>query len=277
MAEPIPVPYADAGTPAAPETAVPEPLRFLIVDDERINLLVLRAILEHDGHQVIQAANGTEAVAAFAREQPDMVLMDVMMPVMDGYEATRRIKTLAGGRLVPVIFLTALTDEVALARCIEAGGDDFLTKPYNRVILQSKIGALLRLRELYRVRERLHDEILLHHRRLQQEQTIAECIFRKVVHRGCLDIPDIRYLISPAALFNGDLLLAARRPSGGLVVMLGDFTGHGLPAAVAALPTAEVFYVMTAKGYSIGYIVGEINQKLKSTLPPELFFAACLL
>jgi len=105
--------------------------------------------------------------------------MDVMMPVMDGYDATRRIKTLAGSHFVPVIFLTALTDEAALARCIEAGGDDFLTKPYNRVILQSKISALLRLRELYWVREKQRDEIQLHHQRLQQEQTLAERIFSK--------------------------------------------------------------------------------------------------
>ena len=262
---------------AIPATVALEPLRFLIVDDERTNLLVLRAILEHDGHQVIQASDGQEAVTAFERERPDIVLMDVMMPVMDGYEATRSIKTLAGSHFVPVIFLTALTDETALARCIEAGGDDFLTKPYNRVILRSKISALLRLRELYRVREQQRDEIQLHHQRLQQEQILAERIFSKVVHRGCLDSPAIRYLVSPVALFNGDLLLAARRPSGGLLVMLGDFTGHGLPAAVAALPAAEIFYEMTAKGYSIGEIVGEINQKLKAMLPPELFLAACLL
>jgi len=277
VAEPLPVPHPGPGTQSALETAALAPLRFLIVDDERTNLLVLRAILEHAGHQVIEADNGANAVLAFERERPDMVLMDVMMPVMDGYDATRRIKALAGSHFVPVIFLTALTDEAALARCIEAGGDDFLTKPYNRVILQSKISALLRLRELYWVREKQRDEIQLHHQRLQQEQTLAERIFSKVVHRGCLDSPAIRYLVSPVALFNGDLLLAARRPSGGLLVMLGDFTGHGLPAAVAALPAAEIFYEMTAKGYSIGEIVGEINHKLKSMLPPELFLAACLL
>lgn len=277
MAEPLPVPLPGAETQSALESAAQVPLRFLIVDDERTNLLVLRTILEHAGHQVIDADNGANAVLAFERERPDMVLMDVMMPVMDGYDATRRIKTLAGSHFVPVIFLTALTDEAALARCIEAGGDDFLTKPYNRVILQSKISALLRLRELYWVREKQRDEIQLHHQRLQQEQTLAERIFSKVVHRGCLDSPAIRYLMSPVALFNGDLLFAARRPSGGLLAMLGDFTGHGLPAAVAALPAAEIFYEMTAKGYSIGEIVGEINHKLKAMLPAELFLAACLL
>jgi CheY-like chemotaxis protein/serine phosphatase RsbU (regulator of sigma subunit) len=277
VAEPVRVPISGAGAQLTPETAARVPLRFLIVDDERINLMVLRAILEHDGHRVIQAANGLEAVAAFEHESPDMVLMDVMMPVLDGYEAARRIKTLAGARFVPVIFLTALTDEQSLARCVVAGGDDFLTKPYSRVILRSKISALVRLRELYRVREQQHDEILFHHRRLQQEQAIAERIFSKVVHSGCLDSPSIRYQISPVALFNGDLLLAARRPSGGLLVLLGDFAGHGLPAALGTLPTAEIFYVMTAKGYAVGDIVAEINHKLKTTLPPELFLATCLL
>jgi CheY-like chemotaxis protein/anti-sigma regulatory factor (Ser/Thr protein kinase) len=259
------------------ERVAGEPLRFLIVDDERINLLVLRAILEHDGHEVIQAANGAEAVDAFERARPDMVLMDIMMPVMDGYDATRRIKALAGRHFVPVIFLTALDDESALARCIEAGGDDFLTKPYNRVILQSKISALLRMRGLYRTLERQHAEILFHHQRLQQEQAVAERIFRKIVHRGCLDGPGLRYLVSPAALFNGDLLLAARRPFGGLLVMLGDFAGHGLPAAVGAIPVAELFYAMAAKGYSIAEIVSEVNRKLKATLPAELFLAACFI
>ena len=104
------------------------------MDGERVNLMVLQAILEHDGHRVLTADNGQEAVERFQAESPDVVLMDVMMPVMDGYEATRRIKAGCGERFVPVIFLTALTDEHALALCIEAGGDDFLTKPYNRVI-----------------------------------------------------------------------------------------------------------------------------------------------
>jgi len=255
----------------------PAPLRFLVVDDERTNLLVLDAMLGVDGHRVIQARNGEQAVAAFQAERPDMVLMDVMMPGMDGYEATRRIKAMAGSQFVPVIFLTALQDEVALSRCIEAGGDDFLTKPYNRVILRAKINALLRTRELYRALERQHQEILRHHQRLQQEQATAERVFSKIVHRGCLNSPYIKYLISPAALFNGDLLLAARRPSGGLLVMLGDFAGHGLPAAVGAIPVSEIFYVMAAKGYSVGEIVDEIHRKLCRILPVGLFLAACLI
>lgn len=250
------------------------PLTFLIVDDERVNLMVLQAILEHDGHRVLTADNGQEAVERFQAESPDVVLMDVMMPVLDGYEATRRIKAGCGERFVPVIFLTALTDEHALALCVEAGGDDFLTKPYNRVILRSKIGALMRIHDLNADLQLRNAEISRHHNRLRQEHEAAETVLAKITRRGCLDSPGIRYLLSPMSIFNGDLLLAARRPSGGLRLMLGDFAGHGLSAAIGAMPAAETFYVMTSKGYAISDIVTEINRKMKLTLPTGMFLAA---
>lgn len=261
---------------APPAQACTAPLRFLVVDDDRTNRLVLQAMLMQDGHVVLQAEDGLMAAEMFEREQPDMVLMDVMMPRLDGYESARRIKQSAGERFLPVIFLTALTDEQSLARCIEAGGDDFLSKPISRTLLRAKIRALQRTRDLYLELQRQRAQLATHAAHLENEQTAAERVFAGIVHRGCLDDAGIKYLISPMALFNGDLLLAARRPSGDLLVLLGDFTGHGLPAAVGAVPTAEIFYVMAAKGCSIGDIVAEINRKLKLILPPEQFLAACL-
>lgn len=252
-------------------------LTFLVVDDERLNVMVLKALLEADGHQVIAAANGAEAVERFAASQPDMVLMDVMMPVMNGYEATRQIKALAGDRFVPVIFLTAITDEHALAHCVEVGGDDFLTKPYHRLILRSRINAMARIRELHAAVRARNDELAHHHERLRSEHESAEKVLAKMSQRGCLESPGIRYLLSPMSIFNGDLLLAARRPAGGLRLMLGDFAGHGLSAAIGAMPAAEVFYEMTSKGYALSDLVGEINGKLKTILPTGLFMAAALL
>lgn len=251
-------------------------LNILIVDDELSNLLLLKAILSGAGHHTIMARDGSEAVAAFEREQPDMVLMDVMMPVMDGYEATRQIKVRAGERFVPVIFLTALDDERALAKCVECGGDDFLTKPYSRVILQAKIDALARTSKLLSTVKLQRDELVYHQDRILKEQEVAQRVFANIMHSSSLGEPCIKYLLSPMALFNGDLLLAARKPSGGMRVMLGDFTGHGLSAAIGAIPVADIFYRMTAKGFSIGEIVIEINRKLRMILPPGVFCAACV-
>jgi CheY-like chemotaxis protein len=250
-------------------------ITFLVADDDPTNRLVLEGILSQSGHRVIEAANGAEAVERFQTQRPDAVLMDVMMPVMDGYEAARQIKSVAGEHFVPMLFLTALHDERALMRCVEAGGEDFLTKPFSRLILQSKIEALLRTRGLHVQLEQQNARLRAHQVHQMQEQEIAERIFRNLVHRGALQEPCFRYHVSPAALFNGDMLLAARTPDGGVRVLLGDFTGHGLPAAVGAIPVSEMFYAMTAKGCALRELTAEINRKLRAVLPPEIFFSAC--
>ncbi|HEX5843838.1 MAG TPA: SpoIIE family protein phosphatase [Pseudomonas sp.] len=256
---------------------MPERLSILIAEDNAADRMLLSTIVSRQGHRVLTASNGLEALALFEQERPQLVLMDALMPVMDGFEAARRIKQSAGEELVPIIFLTSLTEGEALVRCLEAGGDDFLAKPYNRVILEAKIKAMERLRRLQDTVLKQRDLIAKHNEHLLNEQRVAKAVFDKVTHSGCLDAPNIRYLQSPYAVFNGDLLLAAFKPSGGMHVLLGDFTGHGLPAAIGAMPLAEVFYGMTAKGYSLAEVLREINAKLKRILPVGVFCCATLL
>lgn len=254
-----------------------EPLTILIAEDSAADRMLLSTIVRRQGHEVLTASNGAEAVEAFRSQRPHLVLMDAMMPVMDGFEAAQQIKALAGETLVPIIFLTSLTESEALARCLEAGGDDFLAKPYNQVILAAKIKAMDRLRRLQATVLEQRDLIARHHDYLLNEQRVAKAVFDKVAHSGCLNAPNIRYLQSPYALFNGDLLLAAFTPVGDMHVLLGDFTGHGLPAAVGAMPLAEVFYGMTAKGYGLSETLREMNAKLKRILPVDMFCCATLL
>ncbi|HUE94332.1 SpoIIE family protein phosphatase [Pseudomonas sp.] len=256
---------------------MPERLSILIAEDNAADRMLLSTIVSRQGHRTLTAANGLEAVALFEQERPQLVLMDALMPLMDGFEAARRIKQMAGEELVPIIFLTSLTEGEALVRCLEAGGDDFLAKPYNRVILEAKINAMERLRRLQDTVLKQRDLIAKHNEHLLTEQRVAKAVFDKVTHSGCLDAPNIRYLQSPYAVFNGDLMLAAFKPSGGMHVLLGDFTGHGLPAAIGAMPLAEVFYGMTAKGYSLAEVLREINAKLKRILPVGVFCCATLL
>ncbi|MBP8184350.1 MAG: fused response regulator/phosphatase [Pseudomonas sp.] len=252
-------------------------LTILIAEDSALDRMLLATIVSRQGYRVLEACNGLEALGLFRLEQPDLVLMDAMMPVMDGFEAARRIKACTGEALVPIIFLTSLSEGEALARCLEAGGDDFIAKPYNRVIIEAKIKAMDRLRRLQKTVLQQRDLIAKHNEHLLTEQRVAKAVFDKVAHSGCLSAANIRYMQSPYALFNGDLLLAAFKPSGGMHVFLGDFTGHGLPAAIGAMPLAEVFYGMTAKGYSMAEILREMNSKLKRILPVGVFCCATLL
>ncbi|QVM89926.1 fused response regulator/phosphatase [Pseudomonas entomophila] len=252
-------------------------LTVLIAEDGAADRMLLAQIVRRQGHEVITAENGEQAVAVFAAQRPQLVLLDALMPVMDGFEAARQIKALAGEALVPIIFLTSLNEEEGLVRCLEAGGDDFMAKPYSAVILGAKIRAMDRLRRLQAVVLEQRDQITRHHHHLLNEQRVAKAVFDKVAHSGCLNASNIRYLQSPYALFNGDLLLAAFTPSGDMHVLLGDFTGHGLPAAVGAMPLAEVFYGMTAKGYGLVETLREMNAKLKRILPVDMFCCALLL
>lgn len=125
------------------------PLKVMVVDDTPTNRQILQVFLKKLGFQVILAEDGAQAVECFKSEQPDLILMDVMMPVMDGYEATRQIKKLST-RWIPVVFLSALDKEENLVAGLDAGGDDYLAKPVNFVILDAKLRSLLRSLDLQR-------------------------------------------------------------------------------------------------------------------------------
>ncbi|MQU66240.1 SpoIIE family protein phosphatase [Pseudomonas sp. FSL R10-1350] len=249
-------------------------LTILIAEDSAADRLLLATIVQRLGHTVLLASNGAEAVEVFCHQRPHLVLMDGLMPVMDGFEATRQIKALAGEVLVPIIFLTSLNHADALTRTLEAGGDDVLLKPYNPMLLAAKITVMDRLRRLQDTVLQQRDQIARHNVYLLNEQRVAKAVFDRVAHEGCLSAPNIQYRQSPYALFNGDLLLAAHTPSGDTHLLLADFTGHGLPAAIGAMPLAEVFYSMTAKGYGLGEMLREMNAKLKRILPVDMFCCA---
>ncbi|MBF0144599.1 MAG: fused response regulator/phosphatase [Magnetococcales bacterium] len=253
-------------------------MKILIVDDDRINSTILNRLLARDGHAVVIAHDGVAGVEVFKKEQPDLVLMDIRMPRMNGYDAAREIKRWVANRFVPIIFLTAVTDEESLVQCIDAGGDDFLTKPFNRTILQAKIDAMERIRRLHGELRRQKEKVERHQEQLQQEMEVGQHLFAKIVSAGnLLDAPCLKRWTSPMSVFNGDLLVAAYNPAGGLYIMLGDFTGHGLSAAVGAMPLAEVFYEMTAQGFSLSELVEAMNAKLVTVMPTRMFCAACLI
>lgn len=251
-----------------------EILRLLIADDNDSDRLILKTILEKQGHRVFSAKDGAEALKLFGQEFPDLVLLDALMPVMDGFQAAKAIKSRAGQDLIPVIFITSLKDAASLADCLHAGGDDFISKPYNRIVLHAKIQAHARMRRLHAEVQEQRDKIAHHSEHLIREQEVAKSVYDKIAHHGFIEAANIKSLLSPMAVFNGDMLLVAQKPSDGMYVLLGDFTGHGLPAAIGAMPASEIFYGMVKKGFAMEEILREINRKLKQILPVGIFCCA---
>ena len=253
-------------------------MQVLVVDDQATNRAILTWLLEDDGHAVIEAENGLEAVELYEKHEVDIVLMDVMMPVMDGLEATQKIKALQkDGNYVPVIFLTALEDDKALSQCLESGGDDFLSKPYNDAVLKSKIAAHIRIRELTTDITAKNNELTLHNSRWEREQNIVAHIFNTAMEHNLSDCDSLRSHIAPASTFNGDILLSAPSPAGGLYVFLGDFTGHGLGASIGTLPIAHSFDQLASRHLSVGEIAFEFNKMLATMLPDYMFCCASII
>lgn len=240
--------------------------KALVVDDEATNRLIIKSLLTRSGFEVVEAQNGAEAVDLFVETSPDIVFMDIMMPVMDGYEAASQIKAKCGERFVPMIFLTALTDNASLARSIDAGGDDFLTKPINATLLKAKIQSMSRIRDLNRTLRELYDH-------MRHEEEIAEKVFANIVKSGSSRSDLIRHHLRSASVFNGDMLLTETSPSGDLNILLADFTGHGLSAALGAIPAADAFRAISKKGFAPELILSEMNKKLNKTLPKGMFMA----
>lgn len=121
----------------------------LVVDDEPDNFDVIEALLSDRDYQLHYAANGQEAIASLETCQPDVILLDVMMSGMDGIEVCRQIKAMPLWEAVPIIMVTSLTAKTDIARCLNAGADDFISKPINRLELDARVRSMLRIHQQY--------------------------------------------------------------------------------------------------------------------------------
>jgi two-component system, sensor histidine kinase and response regulator len=122
---------------------------ILVVDDQPDNFDTIEMLLSQDGYCLHYTDSGFGALAYLHENQPDLILMDVMMPGMSGLETTQRIKCHPQWQHIPIIIVTALTSKVELTRCLDAGADDFISKPVNRLELQARVRSMLRVRRQY--------------------------------------------------------------------------------------------------------------------------------
>lgn len=113
--------------------------------------------------------------------------------------------------------------------------------------------------------------------RSEYEDHLVKQILEHAASRNYTDLPNVEHSHRPVSFFDGDLFLTAKRPEGGMYALLGDFTGHGLAAAIGGMPVSEIFFSMAKKSLSVGKMVEEMNATLHRMLPDSMFFAACLI
>ncbi|MCQ3830487.1 SpoIIE family protein phosphatase [Microbulbifer elongatus] len=261
--------------------------RILIIESDSQETAELRRLIDEWEYRsaggkvspasVLCVSHAAAALRCYDAFAPNLLIFGPNAALATGREAVAQLRQCMGVEPVPILAVQELHDAdpetLSLAQC-----DDILTKPYSPRLVQLKLASIRRFCEFGRSLMAQRDRLRRHHADFLQEQANAREIFGNLGNESCLDdTPAIRYHLSPRAVLNGDLLAATYAPDGKLVLMLGDFAGHGLAAAVGAVPLTSVFYSMIPRGFSFARVAREINRKLYDILPRQMFCCLVML
>lgn len=261
--------------------------RILIVEPDTQEVSALQALIhnweytsEHGGARpalVCTVEDVEQALSVYEECHPELILLGPQAALAASPSELRKLRQQSGIEPVPILFVQEVQDAGAAPEPI-SGCDDILVKPYSPALVQLKLASIRRFCEFNRSLIAQRDRLRRHHADFLQEQANARQIFSNLGNESCLDVtPGIRYHLSPRAVLNGDLLAATHSPDGKLVLMLGDFAGHGLAAAVGAVPLTSIFYSMVPRGFSFNRVLREINRKLHDILPRQMFCCLVML
>jgi len=199
---------------------------LLVVDDNEMNRDLLSRHLKRQGHRTMLAENGRQALEVMTQTTFDLVLLDIMMPEMNGYEVLQYLKNHDTWRNIPIIMISALDEMASVVRCIEMGAEDYLPKPFDPILLKARIDAVLE-------KKRLRDKEQLYLKSLEREMEIGRDIQTSFLPRSLPEIPgwEIAARFHPARQVSGDFYDAFQL-FGGLGIVIADVCDKGVGAAL---------------------------------------------
>ena len=207
--------------------------KILVVDDTPSNIQSLAATLKPAGYQVLVATNGQQALDVMAKVRPDLILLDIMMPIMDGFEACVNIKANAEWHDIPIIFLTAKTETADLVKGFELGAVDYVNKPFNAHELMARVHTHLTVDRLRTSVSEKNAALEKAQAQMSAELDLARAMqvailpSRFPVAPGC----DGSARMLPATTMGGDFYDFIELPGGRIGLVMADVSGKGVPAA----------------------------------------------
>jgi sigma-B regulation protein RsbU (phosphoserine phosphatase) len=254
--------------------------KILVVDDVAKNITLLADILTFKGYEVITAESGAEALTLIKNQHPDLVLLDVMMPGMTGYEVCQAVRADPAIRVLPIVLVTAL-DPSERIKGLEAGADDFLTKPINRPELLVRVRSLLRIKELYDTVQSQASELaewnrtletrvqaaqvqLIEKERLEHELHLAADIQRSILPDELPAVDGFSFgaCILPARHVGGDFYDVFRIGDDRMGLLIGDVADKGVPAALFMARAHALIMAEADKGISAGEVIALVNRHI---------------
>ena len=248
------------------------PPLILIVDDNPANVEILQMRLAANNYEIITAADGEEGLAMTRDALPDLILLDIMMPKMDGIEVCRHIRADASLPFIPIIMVTAKADSKDVVAGLEAGGDEYLTKPVDHAALVARVKSMLRIKEL-------HDTVLKQSAQLKAQLETATQI-------QSLFWPKIPELeagghiwaeSAPASYVGGDLYDVIPLPDDSLLAYVADVSGKGVPAALIMAALSTNIRSEALLQSEVDKLLETVNNTLHSLTSEEGFFATIVL
>jgi len=239
--------------------------RILIVDDAKTNIDILVQALR-DEYKLSVAVDGAAALRSVEKSPPDLVLLDIVMPGLDGYEVCRRLRAQESTRELPIMFLSSLEDVKDKTRGFEAGGNDYLTKPFEILEVKARVRSLLKAKSYTdAVREAMARDLLI--AREIQMGILPTDLAAATRHSDL----DVHAIIEPAQKVGGDLYEVLRASDDRLVVALGDVSGKGIPAALFMAVTVTVLRTLARHIVDPAEILTRLNDELTERNPRGMF------
>lgn len=227
--------------------------KILIVDDSRTIVALINSILKED-YDTASASNGLEAIEVNNRAKPDLILMDVEMPVMDGFEACKKIKEQNKNTFTPIIFITSKGDLQSMKTGLKAGAEDYLTKPFESEELLARVQAVLRTKKLY-------NQLMEAYAIIDHERDAIAQIQKSLICQKLPLAPGYNFFADyqPSAKASGDYYDFIQIDDDHLGVLVADVSGHGTPAAVIMAMMRVLIRSFLAKVSSPKEVLESIN------------------
>ena len=239
--------------------------RILIVDDAKTNIDILVQALR-DEYKLGVAVDGAAALRSVEKSPPDLVLLDIMMPGIDGYEVCRQLRAQESTRELPVMFLSSLEDVKDKTRGFEVGGNDYLTKPFEVLEVKARVRSLLKAKAYAdAVREAMARDL-----RIAREIQMGILPADLQAATSHTDL-DVHAIIEPAQQVGGDLYEVLRASDDRLVVALGDVSGKGIPAALFMAVAVTVLRTLARHIAEPDEILRRLNAELAEQNPRGMF------
>ena len=239
--------------------------RVLIVDDAKANLDILVEGLKAD-HKLSLAMNGEMALQIAVRTPPDLVLLDIMMPGMDGYEVCRRMREMQETADVPIMFLSSLEEVRDKTRGFEAGGNDYLTKPFEMLEVKARVRSLLKAKAYSdAVKEQIASEL-----RVAREIQMGMLPHEFSAMEAAYGV-EFGAVLEPAREVGGDLYGVCAAAADRLVVFLGDVSGKGIPASMFMVRAISLARLLARDIVEPELILARLNDELSEDNPSFMF------